>query len=202
MTTRVLNCPSCGAPLEIESRFTRLVICKYCGQTSYVHDTGLDPSGKVAKLVEADSRLGVGRRGSIKGRPFKVLGRVRYNYEGGFWDEWFIQFDDGQSGWLEEDDEGEYVLTYKTRLTTPLPPFEQIRIASTIPVSKEKVFVTEKGKGSIAGAEGEVSIAASPGKPIQFVDGNAGGRAVRIIMTDESIHLSIGDALEFDDIQV
>jgi len=202
MATRVLNCPNCGAPLEIESRFTRVVVCQFCDQTSYVHDTGLDPTGKVAKLVEADSRLGVGKEGTIKGRPFRTLGRVRYNYEGGYWDEWFVRFSDGKAGWLEEDDEGEYVLTHKTRLTTPLPPFDEIRIASTIPISKEKVFITEKGVGSFAGAEGQVSVEAIPGRPMHFVDGNASGRAVRIIMTDKSIHLSMGDALEFDDIQV
>jgi hypothetical protein len=202
MAERVLNCPNCGAPLEIESRFTRVIACQFCGQTSYVHDTGLDPTGKVAKLVEADSRLGVGKQGTIKGRPFRVLGRVRYNYEDGFWDEWFVELEGGKMGWLEEDDEGEYVLTHKTRLTTPLPPYEEVRIASTIPVSKEKVFITEKGTGSIAGAEGQVSVEAIPGKPIHFIDGNASGRAVRIIMTDDSIHLSMGDALEFDDIQV
>jgi hypothetical protein len=55
-----ISCPSCGGPLQIESAFTPLVVCGYCGQSLYIHDTGVDLAGKTAKLAEYPSRLSVG----------------------------------------------------------------------------------------------------------------------------------------------
>ncbi|MBI4758805.1 MAG: DUF4178 domain-containing protein [Chloroflexi bacterium] len=201
MAERTLNCAACGAPIEVESRFTTLVVCQYCGQTLYIHDDAVDPTGKTAKLVDYGSRLALGKAGAVRGRRFKALGRVRYNYEGGFWDEWFLRFDDGQVGWLEED-EGEYTLVFKTRLTSPLPPFGDIAVGSVVPVSQMRVFITEKGTGSVAGAEGEISFAARPGEQIQYIDGNAGGKAIRLVITRSGINLSTGEPLEFHDLQV
>jgi len=201
MAEKTMNCPACGAPLELESRFTTLVVCQYCGQTSFVRDDGLDPTGKVAKLTDYISRLQVGAAGTIRGRKFKTLGRVRYQYEDGTWDEWFVRFDDGQPGWLAED-EGEYILYFKKRLTQPIPPFEEIRVGSFLSIPPMQVFVTEKGEGQIAGAEGEVSFNAMPGETIRYIDGNANGKAVGIVITSKSIDFWVGDPLEFRDITV
>lgn len=201
MSAREVNCPNCGAPLQLESRFTTIVVCQYCGTTSYVRDEGLDPTGKMAKLVDYASRLKVGREGTIRGRGFRTLGRVRYQYEDGTWDEWYLQFDDGQPAWLSED-EGEYVLLFKKRLTSPLPPWDAIRVGGFLPVDNDRVFVSEKGTGRVAGAEGELSMVAAPGRAFQYVDGNASGKAVGIVFTENAINFSQGEPLEFQDIQV
>ena len=100
------------------------MVCGYCGQSLYIRDTGVDLAGKPAKLAEYPSRLSVGAQGHVRGQGFRVLGRVRYQYEDGFWDEWFLQFDNQRIGWVEED-EGEFTLTFKSKLTSPLPPFDQ-----------------------------------------------------------------------------
>ena len=41
-----ISCPNCGGPLQIESAFTTLLVCNYCNQTLYIHDTGVDLAGK------------------------------------------------------------------------------------------------------------------------------------------------------------
>lgn len=201
MAERVLNCPACGAPLGIESRFTTIVVCEFCGQTSYVRDEGLDPTGKIAKLNDYMSRLRVGEGGQIGGRGFQTIGRVRYQYEDGTWDEWFLRFDDGEPAWLSED-EGEYVLYAKRRLTQPVPPWEEIRVGGFLPIPPLNVFVSEKGVGSVAGAEGEISFMAQPGEQIRYVYGNASGAAVSLTFTLNGIDFRQGQALSFHDIQV
>ncbi|MCS7001993.1 MAG: DUF4178 domain-containing protein [Dehalococcoidia bacterium] len=201
MPEKTLNCPSCAAPLNIESRFTQLVVCQFCGQTSVVKDSSLDPTGKTAKLTDYASRLRVGYRGKLRGRGFLVLGRVRYRYEDGTWDEWFIRFDDGQPAWLTED-EGEYCLLTKSRLTTPIPPWDQIAVGGRVSIPPRTVFVTEKGSGDVAGAEGELSVAALPGTRLRYIDGNANGQIVRIMFTDSAITLAVGDAYDFHDIVI
>lgn len=198
---RSMSCPSCGAPVELKSRFTKVVVCEYCSSTLLVKDEGLDPTGKKAKIADYPTRFAVGKAGEIRGRGFKVFGRVRYDYDDGFWDEWFIYFDDGKPGYLQED-EGEYTLYHKKRLTAPLPPFEQVRVGSTIPVEGLQIFVSEKRRASVAGAEGEISFRAVPGESLDYVDGSAQGKAVSIEYQTDGIDLNMGEPIEFEDVRI
>jgi hypothetical protein len=198
---RSLSCPNCGGPIEVQSAFTTIVVCPYCGSSLHIHDTGIDITGKTAKLAQYPSRLAIGANGTLTGRPFRALGRVRFQYEDGFWDEWFLQFDDGQVGWVEED-EGELTLTFKRKLTFPLPPFDQIRVGGFLPIGQEQMFVSEKGSAQTIGAEGEVSMASPPGRSIQYIDGNASNKAIRLVIDQGGITLHQGQPLEFNDLQV
>jgi hypothetical protein len=103
--TQQKNCPTCGAPLDIENRFVKLATCDFCSSTLLVHDKGLDPTGRTSKLVELPSILYIDATGTLWDKPFKVLGRLRYQAEGSYWDEWFLTFEGGdQPGWLVEDE--------------------------------------------------------------------------------------------------
>jgi hypothetical protein len=189
-----LKCPSCGGPLPIEHRFVRMVACKYCDTVSEVTDDGLDPTGKVAKLAPLPTRFRVGQHGRINGRGFQVLGRVRYSYEDGVWDEWYLAFDDGDAGWLEEED-GEYTLCRNERLRDAVPPFDQLRVGSQFPANGHPFFVTERCRARIAGAEGQLFYRAVPGKAVNFVEGNIGGRIAYLEYTDDAIEFGLGDPL-------
>lgn len=196
-----LACPNCGAPLQVDSAFTKFLVCGYCGQSLTVHDTGVDLAGKTAKLADYPSRLAVGAQGQIKGQAFKTLGRVRFESSAGFWDEWFLQLDNQRVGWLEED-EGELTLVFKSKLISPVPPFEQVHAGSFIPVGQARMFVSEKGQAQVVGAEGQLATAALPGHAVRYVDGNAGGQALRLVLDEQSITLHTGTPLEFDDVVV
>jgi len=196
---RQISCPSCGGPLQIESAYTTLLICTYCGASLYVRDTGVDVTGKTAKLADFASRFSIGATGKVKGRAFRVLGRVRYQNEDGFFDEWFLQMDDQKIGWITED-EGDLTLIFKSKLTVPLPPFDSIKVGSFMMLGSDRLFVSEKGNGKIQGAEGEVSIATPPGMPIQYIVGNAGNKFMRIFIDANSIMLHTGEPLEFKDV--
>lgn len=177
------------------------MVCNYCGASLYVRDTGVDLTGKVAKLAEYPSRLSVGAKGQVKGRAMHVLGRVRYQYADGFWDEWFVQFDDNQVGWIEED-ESDLTLVFKSKLTSPIPPFDQVRVGSFIPLGRDRMFVSEKGQGQVLGAEGQVSQVPAPGRPIQYIDGNASSKAFRLVIDESGITLHTGEPLEFNDVAI
>ena len=196
-----LKCPSCGGPLPIEHRFVRMVACPYCGTTSEITDQGLDPTGKSAKLAPLPTRFRVGQKGSIRERGFQVLGRVRYSYDEGVWDEWYLAFDDGDAGWLEED-EGEYTLSRRERLRTPAPPFEEARVGSRFDVNGYLFFVTERVRARITGAEGQLFYRAVPGRPVSFLDGNLGGRVAYLEYTEDAIEFGVGDPLPREDVRL
>lgn len=196
---RSLSCPNCGGALTIESAFTTLIVCPFCGSSLFVHDTGVDITGKTAKLAQYPSRFGVSASGKIKGRDFSVLGRIRYQYDQGFWDEWFVQFADQKVGWVVED-EGDLTLVFKSKLTVPVPPFDQISAGAFLQLGDERVFVTEKGRGQVQGAEGQVAMTFPPGHWVQFVLGNAANKALRLFIDADSIILQTGEPLEFNDV--
>jgi hypothetical protein len=196
-----MACPSCGAPLSIEHRFVKVVTCDFCNQVMLVHDSGLDPTGQTAKLVELPSPLYIDATGQILGKPFEVKGRLRYQYDSGMWDEWFILFEDGRPGWLQED-EGEYILYHKETLTSAIPPFDEIAVGSVIPIGQRRVFITEKGTAQIAGGEGQLAFNILPGQEIRYIDGNAGEEQVSIEYTPNEIELLAGRAVPRDQLVV
>lgn len=195
------KCPSCGAALPVEHRFVRMVACKYCETVSELTDEGLNPTGKSAKLAPLPTLFRVGQSGKLRGRAFQVLGRVRYGYEEGVWDEWYLAFDDGGAAWLEED-EGEWTLSRVEKLRTPAPSFEEARVGSRFDVNGLPFFVTERCRARIAGAEGQLFFRAQPGKNVNFVEGNVGGKTAFLEYTEDSIEFGVGDPLERSDVEL
>jgi len=196
-----LQCPSCGGPLPIEHRFVRMVTCPYCATVSEITDAGLDPTGKAAKLAPLPTRFRVGQSGRLRGRPFRVLGRVRYSYDEGVWDEWYLAFEDGDAAWLEED-EGEYTLSRRERLTTAAPSFEQARVGSQFSLNGYPFFVTERVRAQIAGSEGQLFYKATPGRQVQFVEGNIGGRIAYLEYGEDAIEFGVGEPLARNEVEL
>lgn len=194
-----LNCPACGAPVALAHRFVKMVVCDHCESTLAVHDDRLDPTGKTAALADLPTRFRVGQQGAVRGRPFRILGRVRFTTEDGPWDEWYLAFDDGAVAWLEEE-EGSYTLSFPEPLRTPVPPFEEARVGSTFAVNGRSFFVTERCRAQVAGAEGQLLFRVAPGQPVRFLDGNLGGRLGAIEYGDDAIEYTVGEPLRREDV--
>lgn len=192
-----LQCANCGAPIEIENQFIRSVTCRFCNSSYLVNGSqGLDPAGKGAGLADFPSRLSVGMRGTIRGRGFRVLGRVRYSYEDGFWEEWQAAWDDGASpDWLEED-EGYWTLYRRERVKSEIPPFDSVRVGSKVTINGKSVFITEKRTGRMIGSEGQFSSVLPLKGSFGYIQGSADGKAASVNYWDDEIELSIGDELE------
>jgi len=196
-----LKCPSCGAALAVAHRFVRMVACAYCETVSEITDAGLDPTGKTAKLAPLPTAFRVGQQGRLRGRPFEVLGRVRYSYEDGVWDEWYLAFADGSAGWLEED-EGTWTLAAQEKLRTPVPAFDEVRVGAQFDVNGYPFFVTERCRARIAGAEGQLFFRAVPGRPVNFLDGNVGGRSAYLEYTEDAIEFGLGDPIARHEVEL
>lgn len=195
-----LQCPACGAPLEVTDRFAKLVVCPYCDQVHYLKDEALDPTGKTAKLAQFPSLFSPGCRGTIKGKSFEAQGRLRFRHPEGFWDEWYLLVEQ-KPFWLQED-EGEYTLFKKEPITGSLPPWENLRVGSTVEVNNQSVFVTEKGKAEIAGAEGQLPTSLLPGEALFYFDGASGGRVVSVEMWPQEMELSVGEPVAPEEIKI
>ncbi|MEM6282965.1 MAG: DUF4178 domain-containing protein [Chloroflexota bacterium] len=198
-----MNCTSCGAPLKVENQFVRSVTCQFCGAAYIVSGSdGLDEAGKTASLADYPSRVGVGTQGEIKGRTFTVLGRVRYTYDEGFWDEWQIEWHDGAPpDWLEED-EGYWTLYKRERVRGQIPPMDQISVGKVYNMNNKQVFVTEKRTAKMLGSEGQFSSVLPIQGKFGYASGTADGQIVSVNFWSDEIELSTGTDLEPHEIKL
>lgn len=197
-----INCPSCAAPLELSYRAAKSVVCSYCGQTSFINAGQLEAYGG-AKLLLADygSLFELHQRGKIKNLPYEVVGRLRFEYYEGFWDEWLVLLNNQEEAWLMED-EGELTLFRKATLHGDAPSFEHIKVGRTVelrlqlPDSNQSglypIFIIEKHKAIIRGGEGELPFIVEPGEQADYADGICNGSPVSIDYTVEGVSVSWG----------
>lgn len=200
---RQLSCTSCGGALQVENQFIRVVVCPYCS-TNYLVSGGetLEPGGTGASLVDAPSRLRIGARAVLRGRSLSVLGRARYRYDGGFWDEWQVGWDDGAPpDWLEED-EGYWTLYRRERLHGPVPPPDTVQVGTSVQVNTHPMFVTEKRRGRLEGTEGQFASTLPLRGGFTYVQGSAAGRTVCLTYWQDEIELSVGEDLDHCDLEL
>lgn len=198
-----LECQTCGAPINIENQFVRSVSCQFCGASYLISgEEGLQARGKGIKLADYPSRLDVGQSGSIRGRKFSVLGRVRYAYDEGFWEEWQISWDDGQPpAWLEED-EGYWTLYKRERVRGAIPPHSDVRVGGTIKVNNMTVFITEKRSAKMVGQEGQFSAVMPVSGKFGYATGTADSKPVSVTYWENEIEVETGDDLEPHEIKL
>jgi len=181
-----INCPSCGAALKLKYHASKMVVCNYCGQTSFLNADRWTAQGDKTVLADYGSVLAVGRTGKIKDKPFTVLGRLRVTYSGGFWDEWLLQKDDSTVAWLQED-EGDFTLFVPTNFKGTLPDYLSVRVGQELPLQDYPFFVMEKNQLKVQGGEGELPFQVVPGQPGAYVEGVAKGKPMSIeYLADET----------------
>ena len=195
-----INCSSCGAALEIKNRFSKILVCEYCGTHHRIKDGGINIIGKFAKLADFDSLLKPGTVGTILGTPFTAMGRVRYNYGSGFFDEWFIDLD-GDKAWLT-DGEGVYTLYNDLYEAVDISEIDQVKAGQNIMVGEKKVMIKEKGKAVVEGAEGELYFYVEPGSEIIYLDAVSEGRKIAIEFAENEVEVFSGRPLLKRDIVV
>jgi hypothetical protein len=195
-----MNCSSCGAPVEVKNRFSKVFVCGYCGTHLKVTENGLDIAGKHPKLAEFPSIFQVGSCGTILGKPFNALGRLRYKYDGGHFDEWFIDYD-GDQAWFAED-EGTYTLFTEAEIIDEFPDIAGVRAGQTIQMGGKRMMVKEKGSATVEGGEGELSFYQEPGTKVIYMDAISDGMKVSIEATEDEIELFFGRPLLKRDIVV
>ena len=97
-----LNCPSCGAEVPLRSAAMPYAVCAYCQSVVLREGDDLQEIGKAAVLPFDVSPIQLGTTGEADGFMFQVVGRVRWGWSDGSWNEWLLNCSDGQHRWLGE----------------------------------------------------------------------------------------------------
>jgi len=147
------------------------------------------------------SALTVGTIASIQGRRFQALGRVRFEYEDGYWDEWYLAFDDGTDGWLEED-EGELALVSQVPVTSTPPHPRTVRAGERVTWGQDSIYVLETGTATLVGMEGQLPRGHFIGMTMDYLDGTMDGRVVMLEFMPDEVECFVGTKIDFDDLEV
>ncbi|MES2445075.1 MAG: DUF4178 domain-containing protein [Pseudomonadota bacterium] len=171
-----LPCPNCGAPVAFRSAALPSVVCAQCRSMLVRSDSGVAVTGVSAAVPFDVSPVQLGMRGSIDGLAFEVVGRLRWAWTDGSWNEWLLLFGDGRTRWLG-DAMGQFMILEER-------PFEAIKTRGlkTIAAGGEAVPGTElqiDGGRWVIGdardvvciaAEGELPLDPRPGSRLYSVD--------------------------------
>lgn len=182
-----LPCPNCGAPVTFRSPALPNRVCDHCRSMLVRSDDGVGIAGVEAALPFDVSPIQLGTRGRFDGRAFEVIGRVRWSWDDGSWNEWLCLFEGGVHGWLGEA-MGDFMMTFERPLASA-GSAELDRVARGAPaipgrkaeIDGEDLTIADARDVACIAAEGELPFNALPGWRIYSVDLKAAsGRAASL----------------------
>jgi hypothetical protein len=170
------NCPNCGAAISFRSVDLPVRVCDYCHSSIIRTGDGLEAMGKVAEVPDDVSPLQIGVRGSDGGHGFQLIGRVRWRWTDGGWNEWLALFDDGSTGWIGEA-MGRYMVLRQIARSGPVSKVERglsagarIILGTEATINGVDYRVTDVKEATCAGSEGELPFNTPPGFSMPSVD--------------------------------
>jgi hypothetical protein len=181
-----------------------VAVCGYCKALSARTDRDPQLIGKVGDLLDTGSALTLGKEGQFAGRKFTVAGRTQLKHPlGGFWDEWYLAFDDGRWGWLAEA-QGRNYLTFRQDLNQPLPPAGSLSAGATLDLGRQgRWVVSEISEGAFLSAEGEIPWAVELGASYRFADlSGANGSFATLDYSEEPPLFFPGRQVELDELKL
>jgi len=162
------NCPSCGAPVEFTAGTALVVVCGYCQTVVAKKGLNLEAHGKIGAIVDTDSPLQLNADGRIGRDRYRLVGHLQKDHGAGPWDEWYVEFDDGRTGWLSES-EGAFHLMVADGAELGLalddmPPGHRFSLRG------HRLVVEERGHSRVVAAAGQLPNDVDPTAEGYYVD--------------------------------
>ncbi|QDF02763.1 DUF4178 domain-containing protein [Myxococcus xanthus] len=162
------KCPSCGAMVEFTAGSAQVVVCGYC--QTVVARKGLDfeSHGKIGSIVPTDSPLQLRAEGRYRKAAYTIVGHLQKDHGAGPWDEWYVEFADGRTGWLSES-EGAFHLMFD------MGPEEGVALEDLHPGERLHLrdrawVIEERGHGRVVAAAGQLPSDVDPTQDAWYVD--------------------------------
>lgn len=97
------NCPNCGDLIGTGVPGLPVVTCGSCNSLLSKAGDQLSKVGEAGQVPFDVSPIQIGTRLAVGGARGEIVGRERWAYDGGFWNEWLLQFANGDAFWVAEE---------------------------------------------------------------------------------------------------
>lgn len=178
-----------------------MAVCSFCQSTLVRHDVNIEDIGKMAALAIDASPIRRGMVGRYRGTAFAVIGRIQQQYPDGYWNEWFLLFDDQREGWLSEGS-GQFYLTFPAENKTVLPPFSQLRVDMQLKLNGQFFTVTNLETARCVAGEGELPFRVGAGFESPAADLRNSQSFASIDYSDDLPRLYLGETVELKSLQL
>lgn len=173
-------------------------ICDYCNSVVVRHDMKLETLGTQSEIGEDMSPLQVGTGGMYQGKKFEIIGRQKTVYDDGYWNEWYILFEDDRVGWLAEA-QGFYMVSFETEEKIDVPKQADLKVDDIIKINTLEFSVDDIKDVVYKGCEGELPQKNLVGTKATSVDLiGPGKRFGNIVYTTDHIYIYLGSYQEFE----
>lgn len=170
------HCPNCGAPIRFRSSDLPVKVCDYCRSAVLRTGGNLQAIGTIAEVPDDVSPLQIGVRGRDGALGFGLVGRVRWRYADGAWNEWLALFDDGSAGWLGES-MGRFMLLrpvgrsgMRTGVVRQLHDGQPVIVGTRATIDGVDYQVSDARDVTVVASEGELPFPAHGGLRATSVD--------------------------------
>jgi hypothetical protein len=194
-------CPGCGAPIEFKSAASVMAVCEFCRTTVLKDAQSVINLGRMSEVLEDYSPIQIGTSGQFAQRSFSVIGRLQLQYSDGFWNEWYVLFADGSSGWLS-DASGQFTVTSVKTVSADLPEFGKLVPGRTLTASGQTYTASDVRTARCTGGQGELPFKAGEGYVARVADFRVGDRFLTLDYSDEgSPRVYAGEAVDLSDLK-
>ena len=193
-------CPGCGAPVGFKSAASVMAVCEYCKTTLLKDADSVRDLGKMSDVLEDYSPLQIGTSGVAPAGAFSLVGRIQYQYSDGYWNEWYVLFDDGRPGWLS-DASGQYALTFAVALPDSVPPFERLAPGRQWAYSGVTYTASDVRGARCTAGQGELPFKVGTGYETRVADFRSGDRFLSLDYSDTPTRLYAGNAVALADLK-
>lgn len=204
-----ITCHGCGAPVEFKTTSSLVAVCPFCSTVVAKSQEDIEAYSKKSSVIQDFSKIQIGTTGRFKTHSFTVIGRIQLKYYYGFWNEWFILFDNGLTGWLS-DVLDEYIITIETnnqnkeilkeiwnlnfedlnfdssnnKLSVPIS-FSKVEVGKNYFLNNQLFFCQDISVGEIVGAQGEIAFNVNKNPQFKAVDLKKDNQFVTIDYSEE-----------------
>jgi phage FluMu protein Com len=154
--------------VEFTAGSAQVVVCGHCNTVVARKGLNFEDHGKIGRIVPTDSPLQLGADGRYARQAYRIVGHLQKDHGAGPWDEWYVEFQDGRTGWISES-EGTFHLSFDSGVEegvalADLHPGERLHLRNRAWV------VEERGHGKVVAAEGQLPSDVDPTQDSYYVD--------------------------------
>jgi hypothetical protein len=167
-----------------------------------LEDESVRMAGKAGVMTEMPSLIRLNRPFSYDGVIFTAIGHARFEYEHGYWDEWWAENRDGVGAWISVD-EGDIAIEEPLIIEAgSVPGFDALEVGSMHEIWGRTFIVSERGRATCEAIRGALPEALAVGDAFAYVHLRGPGVELVTLEFDDDGEVSASDGHWIDPFRI